>query len=59
VRHPPTAEETLLRLSFVPFLPLRREIRCKKKPSNQDMDATHLETLERVWEAGNGRLLLN
>lgn len=32
--------------SFVLFLPLRSEIRCKKKPRGQDMNATSPETLE-------------
>lgn len=45
--------------SFVSFLPLRREICCKTEPWDQDTDATSLETLERVWEAGKGRPFLN
>lgn len=47
MRHPLTAEKNPAEIfSSVSFLPLRRETSCKKKPGDQVMDATTLETLE-------------
>lgn len=47
MRHPLTAEKNPAEIfSSVPFLPLRREISCKKKPGDQVVDATTLETSE-------------